>query len=223
MRNTLVFLALLFVVGCASTPKTNQEKISIVEAQAWLTRYCSKPIDHEMAGSLVMKANTKEIKGQYPASLHFDANGPFQLEVTNIIGGTMVSIQGDPTQISIQVPSKPKFNRAGVTSYMGIETPILRQLLHGDLPCPTADFRKKMTVEGSKIVLSSENWKWNFERSTPESGDVPVKVTLVSPAGEPDSGIEMTVEDWDRTKNYAKKVAVKTPEGELKWSWRSRE
>jgi hypothetical protein len=35
--------------------------------------------------------------------------------------------------------------------------------------------------------------------------------------------IELRIESWDRKKGFARKVKIHAPEGDLKWTWRSRE
>ena len=172
-----------------------------------------------------MRSNTREFKGQYPASLHFEKNGTFLMEVTNILGGTMMRMSGNPSGIEVLVPSKPRYNRKGITTYLGLELPVLAQLLHGDLPCPRGS--PKVQVEGSTMVLQTPNWKWIFERATDEEGLIPVKVRLVPSVANPKIAAEqtilLTIEDWDRDEAFAKKVVVKSFDGELKWTWRSRE
>jgi len=226
MRPFLILTIGLFMSACSSTPSIDASAISTHDAEQWLSTYCSKfdvrkASGHELSGDLVMRSNTREFKGQYPAGLHFDRSGNFTLEVTNIIGGTMMRMTGNARSIAIEVPSKPQYNRKNVTHYLGLEWPVLAQLLHGDLPCPTG--KPKMTVEGATIVLQTPTWKWIFERATAEDAWVPVNVRLVAAAGSNDQTILLTIEDWDRDQAFAKKVIVKSPDGELKWTWRSRE
>ena len=227
---TLQFLSLTFAVvlfsACSSTPKVNQSSVSQKEAEVWLQKYCSKyrPQDSsqpEVFGDIVMRSSTKEFKGQYPASIHYEKNGSFMMEVTNILGGTMMRLTGSPQSIEILVPSKPQFNRKGVTHYMGLELPILAQLLRGDLPCPNE--KSKPQVDHASIVLQTSTWKWVFDRATVEDGLIPVRVRLVAPK----ETITLTIEDWNRSdvagEQFAKKVVVQTIDGELKWTWRSRD
>jgi hypothetical protein len=172
-----------------------------------------------------MKANTLEFKGQYPASIHFEKTGDFGLEVTNIIGGTLVRLKGDQKALSIEVPTKPKFNRKDVTHYLGLEMGILAQLLYGDLPCPLPEKRKELSVQGPSMVIETEQWRWVYDHASAEQNEVPVRLRLF-PTGADSTGkvqIEMNIESWDYPESYARKVSVKSPEGELKWTWRSRE
>ena len=50
-----------------------------------------------------------------------------------------------------------------------------------------------------------------------EHGELPGKIRI-----EPQK-IELTIDEWDVEKNYAKKVTVQSEAGNLKWSWKSRE
>ena len=202
------------MVGCASAPKVSQVALTRLGAEQWLQHYCSslnfQKISAELSGEVVMKATTKEFKGQYPASIHFEANGVFSMEVTNIIGGTLLGLHGSPQGINIEVPSKPRYNRKNVNYYLGLELEILMQLLHGDLPCPLAGpLGRNVKVEGTTILAESPTWKWIFERASEQDGAVPVHIRLVSKAldgnQKPVAQIELKIEDWDREQNYAKK------------------
>ena len=245
MTNKLIPAALLgammsLISGCSSTPKASTLPVAASDAKDWLVYYCSpvrenKPLP-ELTGSLMMKARTQEFKGQYPASLHFDSSGAFQLEITNILGGTLVQLLGGPPgthqALEIKSPTRPKYNRKGIQYYLGLEVGILTQLLHGDLPCPafsgSSVSLNKISVDGAKMVIETSNWRWIFSRAVLAEQEIPVEVQLIPMGGAPDKraldqSIEMQIEDWDRTGHFARKVYLKTPEGELHWAWRTRE
>ena len=233
---TKILLALGFLIlnfGCASSPKVDQSHLTQSDAVNWLNQYCSK-IDFkkaapELSGDVVMKSTTPEFKGQYPASIHFDSNGVFTMEITNVIGGTLLRIQGSPDGIDLTAPSRPQYNRKGVRSYLGLELEILMQLFHGDMACPLNEKGdRRVRTQGNTILSESSLWKWTFERAAPVDGSVPVHIQLVSKALEkgtakPIAVIDLNIQSWDREGHYAKKVEVRSPEGELKWTWRSRE
>ena len=223
MKSSFVIIILsLFAGACATAPKPDSTALSGSEAASWLDRYCSKG-PRDLEGSLVVHANTREFKGQHPASLRFDPKGGFILEVTNILGGTMLRLRSDGTAFEVEAPAKPEYSRKGVTRYMGIEAPVLTQLLMGDLPCP--DERKKVApkVEGSSVRITTAPWIWSYTRALVRDQRVPYGLDLIA-AGKDDSStrIELKIEEWDRERNFAKKVKVHTAEGDLKWSWRER-
>ena len=218
---------LLFLAACTSAPPLSQSQVSQKEAEVWLQKFCALPVPaHELTGDLVMKANTREFKGQYPASLHFEKKGSFILEVTSIIGGTLLKLSGDLQSLSIDVPSKTKFNRSGIKHYLGLEMSILNQLLYGGLPCPVGSERKKISVNGTEMVIDTDQWKWVFLRSTEETHSVPVRLSLYQKNANltvSDDAILMNIENWDLDAAFAKKVMIHSREGDLKWTWRSRE
>ena len=73
------------------------------------------------------------------------------------------------------------------------------------------------------MVMVTPNWRWNFEKAEESEGGVPVRISLLpTTVADPKLKIELIIEDWDREKRFAKKVTVKSPEGELHWSWRKR-
>jgi hypothetical protein len=223
MRTSLFILLLaLFADACATAPKPDSAALSGADAVAWLDRYCSKG-PRDLAGTLVVRANTREFKGQHPASLRFDRKGGFILEVTNILGGTMLRLRSDGTVFEIEAPMQPRYNRKGVTGYLGIEVSVLTQLLLGDLPCPEERKKSPAVVEGASVRIPTVPWIWSYTRAMVKDERVPHGLELI-PAGkaDPASRIELRIEEWDREGNFARKVNVHTAEGDLKWSWRER-
>lgn len=212
----------LIMSSCVSAPKRDEAGVSVEEARTWLGRYCS-PGPRALSGSLVFKAKTKEFKGQHPGSLRFESGGGFTFEVTHILGGTLMRLTSDGRTYSLEVPNKPRFNRQEETRYLGIELPVLRGLLLGDLPCPSlSEGFKNVEVAGPSIRLKSGPWTWVYSRAMGAQEKPPFEVQLVSQEG----GVPvfvLVIEEWDSQVNYAKKVRLTTPEGELRWFWRSRE
>ena len=225
IRNLIPFSVVL-LGACATAPKLDSSRLSLSEASVWLERYCSKG-PRDLTGTLVVQANTREFKGQHPASLRFDPQGSFTLEVTHILGGTLLRLAGDGNSLEVEAPSKPKVNRKGVTHYMGIEVSLLRALLMGDLPCPEEWKTAAPKIDGPGVQILSEPWIWNYTRAL-ASGEnaserVPFGLDLIPARGaNPKSKIELRFEEWDAKRNFAKKVKIHTEEGDLKWVWRGR-
>jgi len=223
MKTSLSVAFLSILAGaCATAPKPDSAALSSAEASGWLERYCSKG-PRDLSGSLVVHANTREFKGQHPASLRFDPKGGFVLEVTNILGGTMLRLRSDGASFEVEAPAKPEYSRKGVTRYMGIEASVLTQLLLGDLPCPAERTKGAPKVEGASVRITTVPWIWSYTRAVVKDQRVPYGLELI-PAGkaDPASRIELRIEDWDRERNFARKVRVHTAEGDLRWTWRER-
>jgi hypothetical protein len=217
----LVILLVLFLTSCSTAPKRDEGAVSAEEARAWLGRYCSKG-PRALNGSLIFKAKTKEFKGQHPGSLRFEPGGGFTLEVTHILGGTLMRLTSDGRTYSLEIPTKPRFNRKDEARYLGIDLPILRGLLLGDLPCPYPGVNAEpVEVSGATIRLKVGPWIWVFSRAEVEEEKLPFEVELLPAEGGP-AVFVLSIEEWDQQANYAKKVKLTTPEGELKWVWRNR-
>lgn len=213
--------------SCSSAPTRAQDTISVSQAREWLAQYCSKG-PRELSGSLVFLANTPEFKGQHPGSVRMEKSGAFVLEATHILGGTLLRITSDGKTLDLVAPSRPKTNRSGITRYLGIELPILQGLLAGDLPCPTEWKTSEIAVEGSEIRLATPSWIWSFSRAVEQDDRIPFGIDLIPSKENPGRDevkprIELRIESWDRKKGFARKVKIHTPEGDLKWTWRSRE
>jgi hypothetical protein len=220
---SLYFLAFpVLFAACSSPPKASVVAVSETQAKAWFAQYCSKGLRNQN-GDMVLKANTQEFKGQYPANLRFEATGGFVLEVTSILGGTLLRLTSDGREMEAVVPPKPRFNRQHISHYLGLDLPVLSELLLGDLPCPETWKTGGVRVDGNHMQIVTSQWKWNFEKSDEASGGVPLRVVL-EPSGsaDPKLKIELLIEEWDRDARFAKKVSVKSPEGELRWTWRNR-
>lgn len=195
--------------------------ISQTEAEAFLQKYCSvigkkASLDQELFGDILVRSSTKEFKGQYPASIHFSKDKSFSLEVTNLIGGTVAILKGDLNSVEVFSPSRPKYNRKDIKQYMGLPIPLFAKLLHGDLPCPE---QGAVEAKGSEIVVRDQGLSWRFERSDLDSGSVPTRVLIFE---QDKIKVEMLIESWS-SNHYAEKVKIRTSEGDLKWSWRSRD
>ncbi len=216
-------MMLALASACAGTPKVSQERVTQERAEEWLKQYCS-PGMRELAGDLLIKSSTKEFKGQFPASLHFEKDGKFLLEVTHILGGTLMRLSSDSKSFNIEMPSKPKLNQKGLTHYLGLEVPVLSQLFLGDLPCPEVGVKRDVKVFENEIRIVTPQWTWIFYQSSESEGFVPVRVMLIPTSQEVDSRvkIELLIESWDRELGFAKKVSVHSPEGELRWIWKNR-
>lgn len=165
-----------------------------------------------------MKSNTREFKGQFPASVSVEKEGKFFLEATNILGGTVLRIDGSAAAFDLWVPSKPKYSRKGMTRYLGLEVPVLAELLMGDLPCPRHFDEKSVAVKEGRIEVRAPEALWSFERSSVASNEVPVRVQLQPSDGS--ERVDLEIESWDT--RYAKRVRVRASDGEIKWVWKSR-
>jgi hypothetical protein len=217
------FICILIAIltACGTTPKSNKEKISQEQAEVFLKKYCStigtqSSLDQELIGEILVRSSTKEFKGQYPASIHFSKDKSFSLEVTNLIGGTVAILKGDMSTVEVFSPSRPKYNRKGIHQYMGLSIPLFVKLLHGDLPCPE---HGEVKTVGNEIVIKDAGLDWRIERSDENSGLVPLRVRIFD---KEKVKVEMVIENWT-SDHYAEKVKIRTAEGDLKWSWRSRE
>ena len=214
---------LILLSACSSIPKSSTEKVSHEEAQTFLKKYCTPMVsqglfEKELTGEVIVRSSTKEFKGQYPASIHFSKNKEFTVEVTNMIGGTVTRLTGDEASIDVFSPGRPQYSRKGIHQYMGLSVPMFALFIHGDLPCPAYS---SIRLDGNSVVIQdSGGLEWWFERSDQASGSVPVQLRIF------DHGkvkVEMVIESWNSGELYAEKARVHTAEGDLRWTWRSRE
>lgn len=220
MISSRALLLFVFLPACASTPRISGEGIALDRARTWLDRYCSRGPE-AIEGSLSVKSDTPDFRGQFPASLRFESNGRFELEVTGLLGGTLLRLSGDHRSMDLELPSKPGRSRKGIGEYLGIGLPVLSQMLQGHLPCPKEARGSGVRVEGPVIRVDAADGEWSFFRSEAASGEVPVRVLMV-PRVQSGGRIEFEVLSWDREDAYVEKALVRVQEGTLKWIWKNR-
>lgn len=94
-------------------------------------------------------------------------------------------LTSDGLTYALEIPAKPRLNRKEETRYLGIELPILRGLLLGDLPCPlSGKDAESVEVSGATIRLSSGPWIWVYSRTSRGGEKVPFQVELLPAEGE---------------------------------------
>jgi hypothetical protein len=213
--------ALLLAGACAGTPKVSLDRVSEDQAKIWLERNCSVS-SKSLTGELVLKSDSVDFKGQFPAQVRFERDGTYVLEVTHLLGGTWVRLSSDSKTFSLEFPSKPARNRNGMTHYLGLEIPILSQLLQGDLPCPPEVRKGRFRVSGHVIEVDSGGWTWTFLKGEPPE-EVPVRVILAPRVQMSGAGkVELEIVSWNTEERFAEKVILRSPEGMLKWIWKNR-
>jgi hypothetical protein len=209
-----IVMGLVFC-ACSTTPMVSHESLTVSQAKAFLDLHCSKSLSG-IRGELLVRSSTREFKGQYPASILFSDDGSFVLEVTHLLGGTLAMLKGNANSVDVVSSLKPKYNQKGIHQYMGLQVRLLAQLLHGDLPCPA---RTDVQVDGALVLIQDGLLQWQMELAGQGAEKVPYRIKILDGS---ELKMELVIERWNQEKAYAEKVKVVTPEGDLKWTWRSR-
>lgn len=236
----LVFMLALLGASCATAPKLSETKFSRESSLQWLNEYCAYslvPNEKSIEGSLALKAQTPEFKGQHPASIRVNTNGSFFMEVTHILGGTIAQISGDDQFLRAHFPGREKYDQEKVTDYLGVPARIITQLFSGNLPCPTRARNQNdfiVTSEPGGVLLSTELGDWYYRRSKQEHGgkvqEVPESLWIYS--GKRRDNLQkpwvvLTIAEWDFQNKYIKKATLRSQladglQRELKWTWKNR-
>lgn len=95
-----------------------------------------------------MRLESKEAKGQFPATIEARKPDQVQIEVTNLLGGREALIEVKQGKFSVDVPQKEGGTRhgEGEGSWGGIPLRWASRLFLGQIPCP-------IEIEESKIRL----------------------------------------------------------------------
>jgi hypothetical protein len=175
-------------------------------------------------GSIWMKLNSKDAKGQFPASVDAAAPDQVTLEVTNLIGGREALIKVRQGKYSVEVPDRAGGigRRAeGLGSWGGIPLRWASELFLGRIPCPSASTKApklQVTDSGDLIVQAgAERFIYHFRqwagRAWPESLHWESK-------GYPATSVDFKFDDPEDKTGSPKKWEAKSTRGEVKVRWR---
>ncbi len=229
-HNLVLSFTCLFFVSCASTLRERKVQLSEKEIRRWFEQNCHAFLGKEVVGEWVVKSQTEQFKGQYPASIRIEKN-PVErkslvvLEITHLLGGTVARLQGNAeTGFSLKVPSKPKLSKQGLKSYLGLNPDEFIQALKGGVPCPGQSIQNwKLKWNQSEAQIESQPWNWTFEFVENQGEIVPKKIQLYSGTQARSSSIQMTILEWDSSKKWIKKAELRSGNEWMRWTWRSRE
>jgi hypothetical protein len=156
--NPLVIILSLILVGsggCTSAPKKTEEKIE--SSQEQLAQICS--IGSQLAssqGTILIKTNSKEVSGQFAASVNAIAPDKLRLEVTNFLGGSeaLISIQGNRYELR-GTRNQVDQREVGFGSWGGIPLNWATDLFLGKFPCPAATSKLEVQTDsqGNLVAL----------------------------------------------------------------------
>lgn len=115
MRSILTFIGLIFISSCS-----HQSVLKSYDELEALKIVCSigtkvKSLD----GDVMMKIDSKEAKGQFPAFVKMPSADHLQVEVSNFIGQTEVLIDVNQERYSVRFPRKSAQDTAGTKSWGG--------------------------------------------------------------------------------------------------------
>ena len=221
MRLVSLAVPILILLGaCAHLPVEKGEKPDALLADA--CRPGSTILS--LKGSIWMKLDSKEAKGQFPADVSAHVPDQVTLEVTNLIGSREALILVNQGKYSVEVPSKdggPSRKSGGQGSWGGIPLQWASDLFLGRIPCPKASAATlKINVgENGDLVAEGggERFVYHFRswagRAWPES-------LHWENLAQPGLSVDFKFDDPEDKTGAPKKWEAKSSRGEVKVRWK---
>lgn len=169
-----------------------------------------------------MRLDSKEAKGQFPASVDAAAPDQVTLEVTNLLGSREALIQVHRGSYSVDMPNQSggTARRAeGSGSWGGIPLQWASELFLGRIPCPSQKHSKSLKLEvtpGGELIATSgaERFVYHFRRWAGHAW----AETLQWKKGA--STVDFKFDEPDDKSGSPRKWEAKSPRGVVKVRWR---
>jgi hypothetical protein len=150
MKNLIFYTILFSWFGCSTTShiSKNIPPLELFENACLPGRNIQS-----VNGSIWLKANSKEVNGQFPAEVVAKSPNQLKIEVTNMLGGTeaIIEVSGE----SYEIKGRQGVGK-GKSSWGGIPLKWASDLFLGKIPCPSQgkEALKLSIAEDSELVVS---------------------------------------------------------------------
>lgn len=224
----LVWLTL----GCATIPKEKAH-----DPEYLLQAACAPGAQvRKVTGSVWLKAESKEMSGQFPANVLVEAPDQLRLEVINLVGGTEAWIEIKGRKYTVQGVGERtgKRREEGYGTWAGIPLAWATDLFLGKIPCPAfgkerptlsvgpdgeliAEVAASVQGGAEKFVYRFRNWggePWPESLSWEKMGALGAQVEFKFDSPDPKSGSPLK---WE-----ARSVKG-SGQGEVRIRWRDRD
>lgn len=149
--------ALVLLSGCASAPLAGEFSDRELMGAA-----CPLELPSKVTGSVWTKIDSKEMSGQFPATVLVEYPKRLAVEVTNLIGSPQawLTIAEGKTELRFTAENEKEYGKAPRARDMlgGLPLELAPRLFAGGSPCPSddknQDIRVKQTGEGGLEVLA---------------------------------------------------------------------
>ena len=186
---------------------------------------------HSTSGEVSLKIKSKDLSGQFNASVKAETSHVLNLEVDHPLGGlaARVRVEGDSFEVQ-NLSENPPHIEKGRRAWSGVPVEFATSLFLGKVPCPNSLGRSSqlsITPEGElRVKLSDqEEWIYRFRvwqgRPWPEALDW--KPYFLSRDGDQKVKIvEMSFDDPDSVDRSPRKWEIRSQEGFIKVRWKDR-
>jgi hypothetical protein len=215
----MVLTILPMLVSCSTTKKSNP--------LSKLAEICNIGRNtKEVSGNLLIKARSKEAKGQFPAAIKVNkAQKTMILEVTNLVGGPIASIKVSNEKFLIKTFGKKKQVAKGSISWGGIPLIWSLDLFLGKIPCPSLvnpDVKVKLSdTPDWQLLATIKDETYRYKIGIYEGAAWPEE--LLWSNNKKKESVHFWFSDPDGESMSPKKWRVKSSKnGEVRVKWRDR-
>jgi hypothetical protein len=217
IRTLSAFLSLLFLSSCASTSLREFGDSSEI-----LEQVCSKQENvKEVFGSVWMQVEADPQKGRFPATLLVRPPHSLQMEVTNLIGGTVARIQIRDGSYQIEIPGEGRVQRGTDGYWSGIPLHWAVDVFLGQLPCPDGEKKalwRVRFIEEDRVEVQYEDEFFEYELK-PYAGRIQAESLLWKKGSEQ---VEWKFQDPERGTGVSLRWEVSSSHGSARVRWRDR-
>ena len=182
----------------------------------------------QVEGTVWLKTQSKDVHGQFNASVLATAPDELKLEVTNFLGGTvaLISVREERYEIT-KGPSEP-VSASGYDSWGGIPLRWATDLFLGKIPCPTiSDHLVLMKEESNQLTIEDLGdplgaQKFNFKYRKSDDGLPWPESLRWERSSEPKGAIEFKFDKPEQGTFSPLQWEAKSSEGAIKVRWRDR-
>jgi hypothetical protein len=215
-----------FLCACATARKANER-----DPGELLEEVCSIGAQNQtVQGSLWLKADSAEAKGQFPADVKMDGPGNLRMEVTNMLGGTeaVIEVQGD--RYSVKSPRQGASEQKGKGTWGGIPLSWASALVLGRMPCPTELQKKGAKIEAldaetlqvsvsAGLGRDAETFRYKLRSWAGKLWPFQVEWEKLGPFG---NAVSFEFEDPEDGTRVPRRWSAKSKAGSVKVRWKSR-
>ena len=232
---SFIVLSLVFSSACATAPKRRE-----FTDRELMNAACPAGFVKKVNGSIWTKIESKEMSGQFPASVAVDYPKRLAVEVTNLIGTPQawLTIENGKTELRFTAENEKDYGKAPRARDMlgGLPLELAPRLFAGGVPCPAddknQDIRVKQTDEGALEVVTldlrsrlSTRYVYVFDKvaGRPWVREVTwEKLARGNPGGAKSSLITILREDPSDSDGAPKKWSASSTRGEIRVRWKDR-
>lgn len=223
-----LFLMTMTGIGCATT----QPKPEILKSpQQVYQDVCTIGNKLQSAqGSVLIKTNSKEVTGQFPATVSAQTPQQLRLEVTNFLGGTeaIINVLGDHYEV-VGKKGGASQRETGYGTWGGIPLRWASDLFLGKIPCPSMTKTSQLSLNGEgqlvivipgSTVMETQKYIYSLKD---ESGRLWPTALRWEKMTTPVLFVEFKFDDPEKETGSPQRWEANSSRGTVKVKWRDRE